>query len=87
MQSMFVAHGPFSAVLKALHQSQTRSLPDLLMRALPRPSKGWYSTVEDTYVMEGFRSVEVYNLIMRLLGVTKGKAPNNGTEGFWDQYF
>lgn len=83
MRAMFVAHGPFSAVTKAVHQS--RGLP--LTRALSRPNKGWHSTSDDTYVMNGFPNVEVYNLVIKLLGIGSKAAPTNGTEGFWDLYF
>lgn len=77
MHAMFVAHGPFSAVVKALHQ-QKRSF-------LSRPNKGWHSMSDDTYVMDRFENVQVYNLVMKLLGVQG--AQTNGTAGFWDKYF
>ena len=90
---MFVAHGPFSAVVKAVQQSDaagglfgkrgllgTRGL-------LARPNQGWHSTADDTYVMDTFQNVEVYGLVMRLLGIEDRAAPTNGTKGFWDKYF
>lgn len=77
MHAMFVAHGPFSSVVKALHQNSKRSF-------LSRPNKGWHSTSDDTYVMDRFENVQVYNLVMKLLGI-KG-AKTNGTAGFWDKY-
>ena len=76
MQAMFVAHGPFSTDVKAQHQSR-----DLSSRA----TTGWHSTSDNTYVMETFQNVEIYNLIMKLLGISD-YAANNGTAGFWDQY-
>ncbi|KAG2344502.1 Phosphodiest-domain-containing protein [Suillus weaverae] len=37
------------------------------------------------YVMPGFQNVEIYNLVMRLLGLdATNTAINNGTAGFWD---
>ncbi|KAG8990376.1 hypothetical protein FRB90_001789, partial [Tulasnella sp. 427] len=45
------------------------------------------STSSDTgkpLVMEGFQNVEIYGLVVKLLGL-KG-APTNGTEGFWDAW-
>lgn len=36
-------------------------------------------------VIPGFANLELYGLITKILGLTP--APNNGTEGFWDQYF
>ncbi|KAF9533064.1 alkaline-phosphatase-like protein [Crepidotus variabilis] len=75
MHAMFVAHGPFSHAAKAQHKQLSS-----------RATKGWHSTSEDVYVMETFRNVEIYNLVMKLLGITKFSAPNNGTVGFWDQY-
>lgn len=81
MQAMFVAHGPFSAVTKALHQS--RSLDS---RALLWPNKGWHSTSDDTYVMDSFQNIEIYNLVIKLLGIQAKAAPTNGTVRFWDLY-
>ncbi|KAF9454872.1 Phosphodiest-domain-containing protein [Macrolepiota fuliginosa MF-IS2] len=82
MQAMFVAHGPFSAVVKSLHQSKKRS-----KRALSWANQGWHSTSDDTYVMNTFANVEVYNLVMKLLGIEDRAANTNGTVGFWDVYF
>lgn len=78
MHAMFVAHGPFSSVVKVLHQNSKRGL-------LSRPNKGWHSTSDDTYVMDRFENVQIYNLVTKLLGI-KG-AKTNGTTGFWDKYF
>ncbi|KAK1228074.1 hypothetical protein PQX77_008899 [Marasmius sp. AFHP31] len=89
MHAMFVAHGPFSAVVKALHQS--RSTEGLSARypsgVLPWKNKGWHSTSDDTYVMDRFRNVEIYGLVMKLLGIEDHAAKTNGTAGFWDKYF
>jgi hypothetical protein len=79
MHAMFVAHGPFPAVVKVLHQ-------DLARRRLSRPNKGWHSTADDTYVMDAFPNVQIYSLVMRLLGVDN-PAPTNGSAAFWDKYF
>ncbi|TFY72599.1 hypothetical protein EVG20_g421 [Dentipellis fragilis] len=84
MYAMFVAHGPFSAVAKAIHQSRAANP---VKRALLRPNKGWHSTADDTYVMDGFQNVEVYGLVMKLLGIQRWAAHTNGTSGFWDKYF
>lgn len=95
---MFVAHGPFAAVVKAIeadriHAQQKaksparRAVDSLFGRALTRPNKGWHSTADDTYVMETFENVQVYNLMMKLLGIEEHAAPTNGTKGFWDKYF
>lgn len=86
MRAMFVAHGPFSAVTKAVHQSHNTLARRVF--GLSRPNKGWHSTSDDTYVMNGFQNLEVYGLVMKLLGVAGDKvAPTNGTSGFWDVYF
>jgi hypothetical protein len=79
MQAIFVAHGPFSTGSKAVHQSRSAQLPS-------RGNTGWHSAVNDTYVMEGFLNVEIYNLVTRLLGIEGWAAANNGTPGFWDKY-
>src|SRR5256885_2057077 len=78
--AMFVAHGPFSSVVKTLHHQNARSW-------LTRPNKGWHSTADDIYVMESFQNVNIYNLVMKLLGAEEYAAPTNGTTGFWDKYF
>ncbi|EEB99650.1 hypothetical protein MPER_00634 [Moniliophthora perniciosa FA553] len=89
MHAMFVAHGPFSAVVKTLHQS--RSTSGLSARIpssfLSWKNKGWHSTSDDTYVMDRFRNVEIYGLIMKLLGIEDHAAKTDGTAGFWDKYF
>lgn len=82
MQAMFVAHGPFSIEVKAQHQRRSQS-SHLAIRA----KAGWHSTSEDTYIMKTFPNVEIYNLVIKLLGITDYAASNNGTAGFWDQYF
>ncbi|TCD70791.1 hypothetical protein EIP91_001822 [Steccherinum ochraceum] len=87
MHAIFVAHGPFASVIKTIHNSSSSKTPSLLSHFLPRPNKGWHSTADDTYVMDTFENVEVYNLMMKLLGTEKHKAKTNGTEGFWDKYF
>lgn len=84
MHAMFVAHGPFSAVARAVQQSDAHAL---WKRLLGRPNKGWHSTNDDTYVMDTFQNVEIYNLMMRLVGIGDRAAPTNGTKGFWDKYF
>lgn len=43
------------------------------------------STEDPIKVIPGFPNLELYSLVTRLLGLTP--APNNGTKGFWDQYF
>ncbi|KAH8081992.1 Phosphodiest-domain-containing protein [Cristinia sonorae] len=86
MHAMFVAHGPFASVLKTIHASSA-STPSMLSHFLPRPNKGWHSTSDNTYVMDTFENVEIYNLMMKLLGIEEHAAPTNGTAGFWDKYF
>ncbi|KAJ7147177.1 alkaline-phosphatase-like protein [Mycena crocata] len=83
MHAMFVAHGPFSSVVKVLHQDRSRSLARSF---LSRPNKGWHSTSDDTYIMNNFENVQIYSLVMRLLGI-ESVAPTNGTAAFWDKYF
>ncbi|TFK73655.1 Phosphodiest-domain-containing protein [Pluteus cervinus] len=83
MHAMFVAHGPFAAVAKAQHQQRSSGL---LARALGIPPKGWYSTSDDAFIMDSFANVEIYNLVMILLGLEATAAPTNGTLGFWDMY-
>ncbi|KAF5333016.1 hypothetical protein D9758_015180 [Tetrapyrgos nigripes] len=84
MHAMFVAHGPFSSVVKTLQASRKGIVSGLL----PWKTKGWHSTSDDTYIIDTFRNVEIYGLVMKLLGVEEGQmARTNGTVGFWDKYF
>ncbi|KAI0247612.1 Phosphodiest-domain-containing protein [Lactifluus subvellereus] len=83
MYAIFVAHGPFSAVAKAMHHSQSTSLRP---RWPSNPNKGWHLTSDDTYIMDGFQNVEVYNLVTKLLGIQAQAAKTNGTTEFWDKY-
>jgi len=84
MRAIFVAHGPFSAIAKALHCARDFSPHSRWF--LKNPNKGWHSTSDDTYVMNGFRNVEIYNLVTRLLGIEGQASKTNGTDGFWDKY-
>ncbi|KAK7690300.1 hypothetical protein QCA50_006957 [Cerrena zonata] len=85
MHAMFVAHGTFPSLIKSLHQS--RSEANIFARRLFNANKGWHSTSDNTYVMDTFPNVEIYNLMMKLLGIEKYAASTNGTKGFWDNYF
>jgi hypothetical protein len=38
-------------------------------------------------LIEHFENVEVYGLVMRMLGVRAWIAQTNGTEEFWDAWF
>ncbi|EMD40100.1 hypothetical protein CERSUDRAFT_122188 [Gelatoporia subvermispora B] len=86
MHAMFVAHGPFTAVVKTIEETRARRR-SMLPRGLARPNMGWHSTSNDTYVMDTFENVEIYSLVMKLLGIEKHAAVTNGTEGFWDKFF
>ncbi|KAG5644767.1 hypothetical protein DXG03_007675 [Asterophora parasitica] len=69
MHAIFIAHGPFTTDAKALHQSGQK------------PAENhWQSTGSNTYIMERFPNVEIYNLVIKLLGIESWAAPNNGTE-------
>ncbi|KAI0036572.1 alkaline-phosphatase-like protein [Vararia minispora EC-137] len=81
MHAMFVAHGPFSAIAKAVQAQNTDR------RSLWNANEGWHSTSDDTYVMNGFENVQIYGLVMKLLGLEEYAASTNGTAGFWDKYF
>ena len=84
MNAIFVAHGPFSSTAKIAHYRQSSHR----LRGLSNPNKGWHSTSENTYVMDGFENVEIYSLVMKLLGISQAEtAQTNGTTGFWDTYF
>lgn len=38
------------------------------------------------WVLPPFQNVELYNLVVRLLGIDRWAAETNGTEGFWDRW-
>ncbi|KAK2459691.1 hypothetical protein APHAL10511_008336 [Amanita phalloides] len=78
MHAIFIAHGPFSKVVKDLHQWDKFSTWS--------GGEGWHSTADDTYIMNRFENVEIYNLIAKLLGISEYAANTNGTRGFWDKY-
>jgi hypothetical protein len=73
MRAMFVADGPFARRTNAQ------------LRARNGPSLNLLSRNSRERLIPGFANLELYNLISKILGLTP--APNNGTEGFWDQYF
>lgn len=40
---------------------------------------------DEITVIPGFANLEIYNLVAKLLGIgEEGRAPNNGTAGFWE---
>ena len=82
MYAMFVAHGPFSNIVKDIHAR--RSASGLFSRQ--RKDPGW-DPKKDAYIINGFENVQVYNLVMKLLGIGDHAAKTNGTAGFWDKYF
>ncbi|KIO05372.1 hypothetical protein M404DRAFT_999981 [Pisolithus tinctorius Marx 270] len=90
MHAIFVAHGPFSTGAKGIASRalSSRTLdtgePETV-RAEEGEVNGWHSIANDEHVMQGFRNVEIYNLVMRLLDVDN-VAATNGTVGFWDGY-
>lgn len=92
MYATFVAHGPFSTNVKDVHQKRAASA-SLASRMFSRLSRrassgeGWHSVDGSTYIMDGFENVQVYGLVMKLLGLEDWSANNNGTKGFWDKYF
>ena len=81
MYATFVAHGPFSTNVKDVKGKQ----PTSLFRR--KNNKGWHSIQDSAYVMEGFENVQIYGLVMKLLGLEEFSAKNNATIGFWDKYF
>jgi len=77
MQAIFIAHGPFTTDMKAMHQSRPSNAAS---------NKDWHSTDGGAYIMERFQNVEIYNLVIKLLGIGNHAAHTNGTVGFWDRY-
>ncbi|KAH7884302.1 Phosphodiest-domain-containing protein [Phlebopus sp. FC_14] len=80
MRAVFMTQGPFADGVKR-HLRRTGG------GALDRRSEtmGRYRDTEDECnVLPSFANVELYNLVVRLLGVEHYAAETNGTRGFWD---
>lgn len=88
MFASFIAHGPFATNIKDVYHKRSASLTSKL---LPRKftHTGWdeFSHKDRTYVIQGFQNVQIYGLVMKLLGIEEWSARNNATIGFWDRYF
>ena len=96
MHAVFVADGPFATLLKRRRLERS----SILLRSLPRHLRQhiapwWVRDVDvdtleqrvEPQIIEGFENVEVYGLIVKLLGIVqKFAAPTNGTAGFWERY-
>jgi len=89
MHAVFVAHGPFSSGAKAI-ATRDVSLQAGLSHIAPGNARAnadaWHSITDEAHIMQGFPNVEIYNLVIRLLGISKLSAYTNGTVGFWDNY-
>ncbi|KAG9078365.1 hypothetical protein FS749_009601 [Ceratobasidium sp. UAMH 11750] len=101
MRAMFIASGPFTDRLRAqvfLGPSQSPSpLPNRFSRITSTES--FNTTLKPPiYVpprggkhgpllIDNFENVQVYGLVMRLLGIQQWAAQTNGTQGFWDTWF
>lgn len=82
MHAVFVAHGPFASSIKAQRRMKRAeaSVGDVAWI-------GGEKEEELISTIPGFANLEVYNLVAKLLGIpVEGRAPNNGTVGFWEQY-
>ena len=88
MHAMFVAHGPFSTNVKDVNSKRSASYLFSREPKMKAP-EGWHSIDKENaaYVMEGFENVQVYGLVMKLLGLEDWSASNNATKGYWDKYF
>ncbi|KAF8512855.1 Phosphodiest-domain-containing protein [Hysterangium stoloniferum] len=84
MYAMFVSDGPFSAKIKQQKRRPLRSLSNILSRR--RNNDGWHTASGETYIIRGFRNVELYGLVTKLLDIESFAAKTNGTAGFWDKY-
>jgi hypothetical protein len=92
MFATFIAHGPFATTIKDIHHKRSATLSgSLLPRKYTNLNSGWdrYSHKDATYVIQGFENVQIYGLVMKLLGIEQWWAVggNNATKGFWDRYF
>ena len=80
MHAMFVAHGPFSTNVKDVHSKREPKMKAVM---------GWITSNREKpgYMIDGFENVQVYGLVMKLLGLESWSANNNATKGYWDKYF
>ncbi|KAF9507182.1 hypothetical protein BS47DRAFT_1366794 [Hydnum rufescens UP504] len=95
MHAAFVADGPFTTLLKR----RRRARSSFLLRSLPvwmrrRIAPRWIRDADvdtlrrrgEPQIIEGFENVEVYGLIVKLLGIEpRFAAATNGTVGFWER--
>ncbi|KAH7320549.1 alkaline-phosphatase-like protein [Rhizoctonia solani] len=72
----------------------TRSSPAPAIYAPPTHNSTWKPPIyvpprggSGPVLIERFQNVEVYGLVMRLLGIRAQAAQTNGTDGFWDEWF
>jgi hypothetical protein len=80
MRAIFIAHGPFADAIKS-QQKKKRNL-----QAQER-GDGVEPEEDLSTVIDPFDNIEIYNLVAKLLGIEKTKrAPNNGTNEFWERY-
>ncbi|KAG8678712.1 hypothetical protein FRC08_017564 [Ceratobasidium sp. 394] len=101
MRAMFIASGPFTDRLRAqvfLGPSQspsplsnrfsritsTESFNTTLKPPIYVPPRGGK---HGPLLIDNFENVQVYGLVMRLLGIQQWAAQTNGTQGFWDTWF
>jgi len=85
MLASFIADGPFAQHLK---RRQNEVEGGLLKRILPSVFGATAeSSAAKPLVIDGFNNVELYGLVVKMLGIEKYAAPNDGTRGFWDRYF
>lgn len=82
MHAVFVAHGPFASSIKAQRRKKREEdSKGVIVAVVGEKEEEVISTIP------GFANLEVYNLVAKLLGIPlEGRAPNNGTVGFWEQY-
>ncbi|KAF8594615.1 Phosphodiest-domain-containing protein [Ceratobasidium sp. AG-I] len=78
MRAMFIASGPFTDRVRAQVFSSTQS-PNVLANRFARKN--------GPVLIEHFQNVEIYGLVVRLLGIRQWTAQTNGTDGFWDAWF
>lgn len=90
MHAIFIAHGPFASRIKSNSRSSSSSSSSLSEEQEEEQEEDGVRGMKEENgitIIPGFDNLEVYNLVMTLLGVDEEKrARNNGTVGFWDRY-
>ncbi|QRV89320.1 pyrophosphatase/phosphodiesterase [Ceratobasidium sp. AG-Ba] len=93
MRAIFIASGPFGSRVRAKVFSERSPIPDLFDRTCPivhiKPLVHLHDENDESspVMIRRFENVQVYGLVMQLLGIQRYSSQTNGTAGYWDALF